>query len=412
MDKINKNKKVLIMTVGTGATGADIAHGLFFSINDSNPDLLVLIGSQKSFDSTLSHLKELIKKESIDCEIVEKNIEEINDFERLHFEYSNIIEELLHKGFVPNKIAVDYTSGTKSMSAALVSAALAKKIGSINYVFGERGEGGRVKSGTERRSSLSPNKIFSLDILNKAIDYFNSYRFSTCLELLNSFEFHPDFNEKANILFKLTSLFDHWDKFNFNAAFEESKKINHEELKLFCIKDKFEKYYQPLLYKLKSENESYERILDLLGNANRRASEGKYDDAIARLYRTLEMVGQIEFFKEFKCSTSDVKIENIPETFRADINQNYLNKKDGKIKIPLFGTYDLLNKIGNKVGILFNEKRNDIEKVLSLRNKSILAHGNVPLNKQHFQEARSILQNFIKIMYNDLQPIEFPNLKL
>jgi len=55
MDKTNQHKKVLIMTVGTGATGEDIAHGLFFSIKDSNPDLLVLIGSQKSFDTTLSH---------------------------------------------------------------------------------------------------------------------------------------------------------------------------------------------------------------------------------------------------------------------------------------------------------------------------------------------------------------------
>jgi hypothetical protein len=210
MDKTNQHKKVLIMTVGTGATGADIAHGLFFSIKDSNPDLLVLIGSQKSFETTLSHLRELINKEQIDCEVVENVIEEINDFEKLHFEYSNIIEELLKKGFALNKISVDYTSGTKAMSAALVSAALSAKVGSILYVYGERGESGRVKSGTERRSSLSPSKIFSKDIFNKAIDYFNSYRYCDCIELLENFEFHPDYDEKVKLLIKLSKIFDAW----------------------------------------------------------------------------------------------------------------------------------------------------------------------------------------------------------
>lgn len=411
MDKTNQHKKVLIMTVGTGATGEDIAHGLFFSIKDSNPDLLVLIGSQKSFDTTLSHLRELINKEQIDCEVVENVIEEIIDFEKLHFEYSNIIEELLKKGFALNKISVDYTSGTKAMSAALVSAALSAKVGSILYVYGERGEGGRVKSGTERRSSLSPIKIFSRDIFNKAIDYFNSYRYCDCIELLENFEFHPAYDEKVKLLIKLSKLFDAWDKFNFNSAFEICRTISPDELKIYQLKGYFEDKLKPALVKLKSNELTIEKIIDLISNAQRRAAEGKYDDAVARLYRALEMLGQLEFQKEFNCSTGDVKIENIPEPFRADVYEKYLDKKDQKIKIPLFGTFELLANIQNKIGLEFISMRDEIKQILSQRNNSILAHGFIPLKEKDYSAANQILEKFFTSVNITFNLISFPKIQ-
>ncbi|NWG28927.1 MAG: TIGR02710 family CRISPR-associated protein [Ignavibacteriaceae bacterium] len=411
MDKTNQHKKVLIMTVGTGATGADIAHGLFFSIKDSNPDLLVLIGSQKSFETTLSHLRELINKEQIDCEVVENVIEEINDFEKLHFEYSNIIEELLKKGFALNKISVDYTSGTKAMSAALVSAALSAKVGSILYVYGERGESGRVKSGTERRSSLSPSKIFSKDIFNKAIDYFNSYRYCDCIELLENFEFHPDYDEKVKLLIKLSKIFDAWDKFNFNSAFEICRTISLDELKIYQLKGYFEDKLKPALVKLKSNELIIEKIIDLISNAQRRAAEGKYDDAVARLYRALEMLGQLEFQKEFNCSTGDIIIDKIPEKFREDVKAKYFDKKDHKIKIPLFGTFELLANIQNKIGLEFISMSDEIKQILSQRNNSILAHGFIPLKEKDYSAANQILEKFFTSVNITFNLISFPKIQ-
>lgn len=408
MNTENKLKKVLIITIGTGATGSDIAHGLFFSIKDSNPNLLVLIGSQKSFKTTLPHLENMIKAEGMDCQITKKEIEEINDFEKLHFEFSRIITDLAQEGYSLNKISVDYTSGTKAMSSALVSAALFNKVGSISYVYGERGEGGRVKTGTERRSSLIPTKIFSDEIIKKAKEYFNSYRFTTCIELLTNFDFHPDYQEKVYLILKLASFFDAWDKFDFKLAFELFKKLNLDDLRLFELKNKFENYYQPLLIKLKSKEESLEKLLDLIGNADRRAVEGRYDDAIARLYRGLEMLGQIEFLKEFNCNTSEVHIQYIPKVYHQEILDKYYDKKDGKIKIPLYGTFELLSKVGNNFGKLFIERWDDIQKLLSLRNKSILAHGNVPLNQKNFDEARSIIVDFLSLNYKNIYPIKFP----
>lgn len=411
MNTEKKYKKVLIMTIGTGSTGADIAHGLFFSIKDSNPNLLILIGSEKSFEITLPHLKNLIAQEDLNLEILEKLIEEVNDFEFLHFEYSKIINELLKQGYSINKINVDYTSGTKAMSAALVSAAIEAKVGSILYVYGERGEGGRVKSGTERRNSLSPNKLYSQDFFQKAVDLFNAYRYTNCIELLSSYEFHPEFLNKVNLLHNLAKIFDAWDKFSFSAAFEIARHFSLEELKEFNLKGKFEKDYLPLLVKLKETHLSIEKVFDLIENANRRASEGRFDDAVARLYRALEMIGQIEFEKEFKCPTSNVNVENIPEEFRADINKHYYDLKDGKIKIPLFAVFDLLAKINNKIGLQFNNNLEQNKKILSQRNNSILAHGAIPLTEDNYNEAFMIITKLFESISISFNTINFPKIK-
>ncbi|MCL6496005.1 MAG: TIGR02710 family CRISPR-associated protein [Ignavibacterium sp.] len=165
------------------------------------------------------------------------------------------------------------------------------------------------------------------------------------------------------------------------------------------------------MVKLKSNELTIDKITDLIANAQRRAAEGKYDDAVARLYRALEMLGQLEFQKEFKCSTADVKIENIPEPFRADVYEKYLDKKDQKIKIPLFGTFDLLANIHNKIGLEFISMSEEIKQILSQRNNSILAHGFIPLTEKDYSTAHQILEKFFTSVNITFNLISFPKIQ-
>jgi CRISPR-associated protein (TIGR02710 family) len=250
-----------------------------------------------------------------------------------------------------------------------------------------------------------------MNTFEKATERFNSYRFNDCIELLTNFDFHPDYSEKAKLLLQLTKLFDAWDKFDFNIAFEVSRNINADMLRGFGLKGSFEKLYQPTLVKLKSKKLSIEKLLDLIANAERRAAEGKYDDAIARLYRAFEMLGQLEFEKEFKCSTSDVNVENIPINLRDDVKKTYTDFKDGKVKIPLFGLFEILYKIGNETGSIINEEMERIKLVLTLRNNSILAHGTTSLDQKDFNEALDILKNITKNFTSTVEIPRFPTLK-
>jgi CRISPR-associated protein (TIGR02710 family) len=388
----NKIKKLMFITVGTGKDGSDIAHGIFFSIKSHNPDSCIFIGSTESINITLPHLKKLLDESGKNYNSEEIIVEEINDFEKLHNRYSDLIKSYLKKGYDKHNVVVDYTSGTKAMSAALVSAALTLEVGSISYVAGDRKEG-RVQSGTERISHLSPTSIFSEKVLNQAVIFFNSYQFESAIELIRNYYFHPEYKKKAETLITLAQFFSAWDKFNFLESSDILKNLSEEQLNEVQLKGKFQKVFNPLLQKLKEEKLNYEKVDDLIFNSERRANEGKYDDAIARLYRALEMVGQIEFEKEFNCKTDDVNLNNLPETLRKDLEFKYKSYTNKKIQLPMYKTFDVLLMVTNPIAQIFESSNAEIKRHISKRNHSILAHGSIPVKKEHFKDFFDFLIN-------------------
>lgn len=56
-----RRKTALLMTVGTGIGGQvateDLAHAILFSIDNSNPDIVIFFGSEKS-KKTVESVKE------------------------------------------------------------------------------------------------------------------------------------------------------------------------------------------------------------------------------------------------------------------------------------------------------------------------------------------------------------------
>ena len=273
------------------------------------------------------------------------------------------------------------------MSAAIVSAGIAAEVSLISYTYsGQRGDDGRVKPGSEKITSLSTNLFITEKIISEAIVLFNKSLFDAVVDLLSSFKGipHPDYENRIHFLIRFSKVLSYWDRFNFISSFNnltqicKDNNLANEANSLGISINKFEQ----AAHFLKDININDYKVLELIANAKRRAVEGKYDDAVARLYRVLEMIGQIEFEKEFNCNTSDVIIENIPSEMEEEIKLKYLDSKDGKIKLPLFATFDLLHKNKNKLGGLFFNNMEIIKKVLHLRNNSILAHGNKPLGKR------------------------------
>lgn len=406
-------KKLFIATVGTGQSGKDIAHAIYFSLCQHNPNTAVFIVSKETRENTLPYLEERIRTESQDLEYYCEEVQEINDFEILHKEYVIIIKKYIKQGYDRKNIIVDYTGGTKSMSAALVTAALATEVNYISYTFGLRGEGGRVKSGTERVSSLSTTLFDTEKRLNQAKILFNKNLFDASEEILSSYKDlpYPDFESEIKFIIELSRALNYWDKFEFRKAFDTLNKMKMDEeiLKIAQSNSISINKLTDYTYLLSNSEDKTFLLHELLENAKRRASEGKYDDAVARLYRALEMLGQIEFEKEFKCLTSDVDCKNLPYEKRNEIKEKYLDWKDNKVKLPLYITFELLKIVNNKIGILFSEKIEEIKKILYLRNNSILAHGSQPLKKENFEETLEIIE---KLLVDSKSKVKkFPRLK-
>jgi CRISPR-associated protein (TIGR02710 family) len=386
-------KKAMIITVGVGRNGQDIAHGIAYSIRSQNPNFILFVGSELSIEQTLKYILQFIDLTAE--QYIVKTDNEVNDVEKLYRLYSTYIEELIDKNFSVRQIVADYTSGTKAMSAALVSAAFAKRIETISYVYGERKDG-TVVSGTERSNLLSPTFVYTDQTLLLFRELFNRFQYDSALQLFDLLVPHVSYQEKIDTYSALAKAYSAWDKFNFGKAFEHLDEIDIKKNRVLSVTQlKQVNLQRAHLYKIKDDNiVSVEKIMDLMANSYRRYLEGKYDDGVARLYRTIEMIGQNEFYNKFACVTKDVPIEKLPE----GVLEKLRNKPDDQtIDLALYDTFTVLDFANNNSGKIWMENLSDIKKILGSRNNSILAHGMIPIKKETYEKFHQYIIDLFKI---------------
>jgi CRISPR-associated protein (TIGR02710 family) len=349
-------------------------------------------------------------------EWVERELLDANDVEKIYEQVCILLKEISRKD--STQIVCDYTSGTKAMSAALVTAAIQHKVDTLIYITGERDEYGRVIKGTERMFSLTPNKLYAEEFFQMSVGFFNNYRFEECCNLLEEakgFFSQGDFLEKTLLLQRLSKVYSLWDKFALSKAFEELKNIESTHLGRFGIKRRVEDN-KKILHKESSQKFSQERMVDLLLNAKRRGEEQKFDDAVARLYRLLEFVAQYHLKDYYKKKdgepdTEDLDVDKLPLEIRSEYEAE---KRDGKVRLALEKSFQLLKDLGCDVGNLINERV--FKKLMSARNNSILAHGFSPIKRHTYEEmyefCEKILRSLIPQFERFLKETEFPKIKI
>ncbi len=419
-----KMKKAMIVSVGTGKEGKDIAHGICFSIRQNNPDFLIFLTTDESRKTTLPFVFD-------DCDRAGRKPKEIkvtdpDDVEKITLDCQGVIKDLVRDGYDLANMVVDYTSGTKAMSAGLCIASIREKVGALIYISGKRGEGGRVISGTERALSVVPNQIFAGDLFKEAIDSFNIYHFDVTLKILaeaRDMLSDPDFLKNIQVLEILSKAYALWDRFEVGDAFQILKSVREEDLlKRWGIGKQIELNKQAL-YQEKEHLFCPERMFDLLENARRRGDEErKFDDAVARLYRVCEYIGQHELNKlglyRIKNSipdTSDLDLSKLPPHL-SEKYCKYTDTRDGKAKIHLSGNYNLLFDLNHPIGNFFKENEIHFKKLMGLRDLSILAHGFNPVSESTYKDMLELIENFIrnaKFDETDIQQrVKFPKIKI
>lgn len=408
-----RKKVVLLMTVGLGTDDEGIlkmANRSAVSINHVRPDYIVFYATEESI-KTIESIKELIKDdydefvEGEDYEIVLiKDIDSFNDCFKVYSDKLNVL-------WGKNKIIIDYTSGTKTMAASLASAAILYDAQLIT-VGGYREEGS-IKKGTE---SIRIHNVYRLkDSIFKyfIINLFNNYRYDEAIDLLD-YLISPDL-DKENLI-KFFKIYSNWDDVRFEEAYNLFKEVNLSSIGFIDDDKKIKENLKSLarIYSSHSENVKNCYILaSLINNAKRRSREYKYDDGIARLYRSFELIGQIKL-KQYNIDTSNVDIEVLKVKNVSDDFINYLenSREDGKIRIGLVNDYLLLNELGDKLGEYFVENRQLINNITVKRNNSILAHGLDSHSKEDYEIFEALVLNLAldldKDMKKFLKETEFP----
>jgi CRISPR-associated protein (TIGR02710 family) len=138
-----------------------------------------------------------------------------------------------------------------------------------------------------------------------------------------------------------------------------------------------------------------EVLADLLANADRRAGEGKYDDAVARLYRAAELIAQIAL-APLGIHTSNLLEKDIPDDVRSLFPE--FSRSQRAVSVGLDKSYRLLEALGDERAKLYLSNKK-LRNLLKARNESVLAHGTTPVGKPTYQALRaeigSLAQTFV-----------------
>ena len=408
---MKRREIILFMTVGTGFNANSeegfklLSKKLYSTITKINPNHVVFFASNKS-KNTIKYIEELFKLD--DDEFIQDEdyhivpMEAIDDFNSCFesFEY-----ELWKYDYIDQtnnyQIIMDYTSGTKTMSAAMACCGMFY-LKDLISVGGDRSTG-EVSSGTEIINYQNLYKIYDKFALMRIRHNFNSNRFMPCIDILN---YIIDINIHKESLLNLCNAYYSWEMMNFEDAYNYLKEVDTKQIEFIEIKDQVKKNLNALgnIVHSKSANLKNCYILaSLINNSMRRAEGYKYDDAIARLYRSFELIAQIKLTK-YNIKSSDVDISvllenNVSEEFIEELKKS---REDDKIRIGLAKDFLLLNELGDDLGKYYVENESKIKNLTIKRNNSILAHGLESQTKEDFDKFLELIISIARKLDKDM----------
>ena len=282
-------------------------------------------------------------------------------------------------------VVANYTGGTKTMSVALSMAALASGW-ELQVNRGPRVDLVKVRHGDvpvfAAMSDIYEDQYTILS--NQAVRRYDYGLASVLANDLLKMHLSPDSQRTWADVHAVATGFSLWD------SFDHLKALGHLM--------PFGRYYSNHLVALKKltgqeEGNGYEPVADLLNNAERRASQERFDDAVARLYRATEMVAQIRLSREHGLDSNKLTLNDLPEDLRSEY-EPFVRDKD-KVLLGLRESFGLLDRLDDPVGRLFLDKGNAVIGALTTRNNSIFGHGTDPVGLEGYEKVKLTLHGFI-----------------
>lgn len=384
--------KVLILTVGTTREPLEVA------LSEHAPEGVVFLASQESHPVAAELLRDYGASFRHHTLLLEDAESLLEAYQKALLALRKALE------WEAKAIVADLTGGTKPMAAGLTLALTGRGV-VFSYVGGERRDPktGRVLSGHERLRLLEdPTARFGLREWAGFTRAWNALNLGMALSELESLLSRPLSPSEARFYRAMQGVVEglmEWDRFRHRQALERLSA--HLPVALAVAeawghggKVRVLKGLEALLPHLKSiveagEKPTFPLLQDLLANAERRAALGRFDDALARLYRALELAVEADVQERLGFALKDPK--TWPEGFPESLRERVL-KPRGLMDL-LDAAFDLdlaFGQQGTLAQRLYGEK-NRLQALLQKRHGSILAHGTRPVEREDYERLRDFL---------------------
>jgi CRISPR-associated protein (TIGR02710 family) len=280
----------------------------------------------------------------------------------------------LRRRFPGARFVADYTGGTKTMTAALVIAGLELDDVELKIVTGARANLVKVHDGSQSGLSIDVEGIRMRRAMAPYLAAWGRFAYGEAAEGLAGLSAPRDPLVRAELQISsgLSRAFDAWDRFDHPAALDQ----------MDVYRPRIGSNASPWLNAVKllvasSDDPRREpaRLWDLWLNAQRRATQARYDDAVARLYRLIEWTAQWLLMAK-GIQTGDLQPSEIPPTIQIHPTAS------GKLKAGLRDAWELAAyHLDGPVRAFVEGEREHLLDHLERRNASILAHGERPIDR-------------------------------
>jgi|DewCreStandDraft_2_1066082.scaffolds.fasta_scaffold00015_285 CRISPR-associated protein (TIGR02710 family) len=320
-------------------------------------------------------------------------------------------------------VVVDFTGGTKVMTAALTLVA-SRWPCRLSYIGGKQrtkdGMGIVLEGAETVITSENPADELAWLAVDSALSLLSQHAYAAAARVLND-AIHkvtdPGRKAELSALVLLSEALAAWDRFDHRNALDSLQKVLRRihDLEAALGRDltsrlfpALEALHQHLEQVREAGNAAPSRavLIDLLANARRRMDEGRWDDAVARLYRAIEAIAQLLLTHQGIPSTAAVPLDSIPEPLRSEFRPG---ADQDRVRLGLRDAWRLLDSLGHPAAAQFRELglADPNRSLLTKRNHSILAHGFQSVEKD---VAPKLFQAALKL--SNLREDELPRLPI
>jgi CRISPR-associated protein (TIGR02710 family) len=409
---------ILLCTVGTGTFDQlrdTLLEPLKKSIRHGEWQRVILLPSQLTAANA-----ELLRKEVEDVPIEiqalpREKMEDDPDACFAHFD--GLLTALRGAGAAPEAILVDFTRGTKVMSAALVLAAVRHDLPLVRYISGPRGPSGMVQPGQEIVADFQTAVVSARKRLDDIHQFFRHGNFAAALGLLTGpgHQWPRALQGLADRLSGWAEFYSAWDRLDYQAARAvafNSATDDPGPWARFAPTPAMRDWITRLADPFPAEHPARAgrlrfQVLDLLASAERRLRDHQVEDAILRAYRIVEMVGQLRLFAQGLDSGA------LPVDHPAvrDL-QDKLTRERDEVMTPVRKRPELLQAGRLQVARLLKRLKDPLHAELlrlgdspfiTKRNKGILIHGFEPLGSTDAATLRDFVGQLERLVLEDGQ---------